>query len=696
VTFGREKRLLLGVLAFLAPLPLPYNEPRPEGVVGWPFLLVYLAAVAWFNWQVLRDRQRWLKPWMLNVLGLLYIPFFLFDLSTFWRGHLVRPMMHLVMFAMAAKLFSLHRERDKWQAFVGIFFLFLASMATSAHPGIVVYLAVFSSLLLATLVRFASYHVCGVFPAAEGTTMPSLGSFFAVTTLLTLILSVPLFLVLPRVRTPYVLGRGLSGTQVGYSTGFTDEVSLDVIGNIRSSREVALRVKPDAGEMTTNELRFRGATYDEYEGQRWFRSPLGEILRPDSRRRFVLAPGSVVEHMQIWLRPLNANSLILPVQAMELEIPVRTLGRSTGGALSLRGVPGEVLEYRVGVGRQPVYLGSPPSGEEDPTLSQAGVSEAIAELATEVAGEGTAAERARRIESHLISSYEYTLDLVGRRATSPIDDFLFKYRSGHCEYFASAMILMLRSQGIPARFVTGFLGGEYNPLEGYFIVRQSNAHAWVEAYLPEQGWQAYDPTPPSGRPGDQGSSWRILLQQAYDYILFRWDRYVLSYGFEDQLDIVSRLRRFLRELWERVRYEQGSGGVDASRGAADPTPGAATTSSSFGWLPAHPAFVFLGLALAVMALAGWWLRRKPSSATVAYRRLRRRAARRGVKLNPAVGPIALRDRLERRFPDAGSDARELIALYLRESFAGEELGEDECRAAEELLQRATRSLRKAS
>ena len=119
-------------------------------------------------------------------------------------------------------------------------------------------------------------------------------------------------------------------------------------------------------------------------------------------------------------------------------------------------------------------------------------------------GQGTAAQRARRLESHLIDNYTYTLDFVGRSPDNPIEDFLFRYRSGQCEYFASSMVLMLRSQGIPARLVTGFLGGEYNPFEGYYIVRDNNAHAWVEAYLAGAGWRIFDPTPPAGRPAAGG------------------------------------------------------------------------------------------------------------------------------------------------------------------------------------------------
>src|SRR5262249_28622476 len=103
-------------------------------------------------------------------------------------------------------------------------------------------------------------------------------------------------------------------------------------------------------------------------------------------------------------------------------------------------------------------------------------------------------DRARKIEDYLSSKYGYTLDLPGPRP-DPLAYFLFERKKGHCEYFASAMAVMLRSIGIPARMVNGFRGGEYNDLTGSYIVRESNAHSWVEAYFPEFGWVTFDPTP---------------------------------------------------------------------------------------------------------------------------------------------------------------------------------------------------------
>ncbi len=157
MSFARQKRLLLGWIALLAPVPLPFN-----GVVDWPAVLLYMAGVAFFLRRASLDPPRWLPPWGMNVLGLAYLPLFFLDLFGLAHG-LVRPVLHLCMFALLVKLFAIVRERDKWQASIGVFFLFLAAMGTSVHPTIVLYLIGFLVLALVLLTRFAFLHVLSGF-----------------------------------------------------------------------------------------------------------------------------------------------------------------------------------------------------------------------------------------------------------------------------------------------------------------------------------------------------------------------------------------------------------------------------------------------------------------------------------------------------------------------------------------------------
>src|SRR6185436_9656994 len=127
MTFGRQKRLMLGWLALLAPVPLPFND-----VVQWPLLVLYLLGVVLFLRRAAQDPPRWLPNWGMNVLGLVYVPFFFVDLFILSGGRLVQAVLHLCLFTLLVKLWALVRERDKWQAAIGVFFLFLASMGTAS------------------------------------------------------------------------------------------------------------------------------------------------------------------------------------------------------------------------------------------------------------------------------------------------------------------------------------------------------------------------------------------------------------------------------------------------------------------------------------------------------------------------------------------------------------------------------------
>jgi transglutaminase-like putative cysteine protease len=690
LSFAREKRLWIGALALLAPFPLPWNE-----VIGWLPMSAYFLAVLFFLQRALADPPGWMPAWGMNVLGLVYLPYFFFDLLVLNAGRLVTPVLHLLLFALAVKLFALGKERDKWQCTLVVFFLFLAAMGTSVHPTIVLYLLAYLGLSLAMLARFALLHVLASFGRDDpALARVPLKGFLGSTVVLAVVLAVPLFTLLPRVSSPYILGRGVSTGTPMEAAGFSDEVTLDSIGQIRTSRNVALRLLAEGGGLPEDtEVRLKAATYDVYQRGSWRRSLLRGGLPREQRVRFRTAPGEPVRWMQVWLQPLRTQSLPLPIETLLVEPKAPDLVVDEGGAVSFPVVPLEVRNYRVGLGAGPALYGSAPRGTADPSLDLSGVTPRIAELAARTTGGGDAAERAARLEQHLSRDYSYSTRLAGRSGDNAIEDFLFRTRSGHCEYFASSMVLMLRSQGIPARLVTGFLGGEYNPFEGYFIVRQSNAHAWVEAYLPGRGWQLFDPTPPAGRPAVSEEGMGLLARQAWDYVLFRWDRYVLTFGLSDQLQIFGRLRQAWMGLMRL--FDSGPGSAAPPQQAKPAGPESAVAAPGEGW--SSSPYLIAGGALS-LALAGYLLyrhRRMPLSATTAYRRLRHRLDRAGLVLSPAAPPLAVRREADARFPAAAAPAGVVVDFYLRESFGDQPLSEEERGRLAESLREAERTVRLA-
>ncbi len=168
--------------------------------------------------------------------------------------------------------------------------------------------------------------------------------------------------------------------------------------------------------------------------------------------------------------------------------------------------------------------------------------EYIVKLAQEIVkGERSPLKKVHRMISFLRNNCKYSLNPKRDHTLPPLEDFLLHSREGYCEHFASAAALLLRGVGMPTRLVCGFVQGEWNPLGGYFMVRQRDAHAWIEAYLPGSGWLPFDPTPTG-----EGEGPIFLLTTFYryfDFLKLKWSRYIIQYTHDDQLRILFALRR---------------------------------------------------------------------------------------------------------------------------------------------------------
>jgi hypothetical protein len=252
----------------------------------------------------------------------------------------------------------------------------------------------------------------------------------------------------------------------------------------------------------------------------------------------------------------------------------------------------------------------------------------IPELARSMTrGIATDAEKARVIEQRLRHDYGYTLQLLPSAVADPLAHFLFVRKKGHCEYFASAMAVMLRTLGIPARVATGFQSGVYNPLTQAQVVRASDAHSWVEAWLPGSGWTTFDPTPvdPRGAGGAIGSRLALFLDAADQF----WQDWVLSYDVERQVVLASRMEESSR----RFRMPWISDIAEGLKQAA------ALARRSAAGLIALAAFLILAVIYGPN-LKSWWRRfsgvrrarrgqGQASDATLLYQRMLKVLSRRG-------------------------------------------------------------------
>jgi hypothetical protein len=155
-------------------------------------------------------------------------------------------------------------------------------------------------------------------------------------------------------------------------------------------------------------------------------------------------------------------------------------------------------------------------------------------------------EHARAVERHLREDYSYTLELPDHEVPDPLAYFLFTRRKGHCEYFASAMTVMLRALGIPARLATGFQSGVYNSITDLWVIRASDAHTWVEAWIPGHGWTTFDPTPPDPNPPSFGLAARVgmYLDAAETF----WQQWVVGYDAGHQGTLADRFEQGARGM----------------------------------------------------------------------------------------------------------------------------------------------------
>jgi hypothetical protein len=270
-----------------------------------------------------------------------------------------------------------------------------------------------------------------------------------------------------------------------------------------------------------------------------------------------------------------------------------------------------------------------------------------------------------------LQTFAYTRNLPATARETTLEHFLFERRAGHCEYFSTAMVVMLRTLGIHARNVNGFLGGRWSQFGDYLAVTQNEAHSWVEVWFQGYGWVAFDPTPAAASEGELLTAWFWPGRIFFDGLQHRWSKWVLDYGTDEQAGIFAGL--FSR----------------------DPEAAASGSGAAVGGLAR-----FLGAALLVLMLLGGfaWARREgsrvaPTPATRMYLKLRSVASQAGVGVLAGTTPLGLLDRVRERRATAARPAERVVDLYLRSRYGGRPLGESELREMREALGAARKVLR---
>ena len=301
--------------------------------------------------------------------------------------------------------------------------------------------------------------------------------------------------------------------------------------------------------------------------------------------------------------------------------------------------------------------------ERDRYLQLPALSPGIAALAREVtSGSRDPYRAARTLNAFLSTRFRYTL-AKPQTEREPLEEFLFVRRSGNCEYFAAAMAAMLRTLGVPARVIGGFQRGEWNPYGHYFMVRMSDAHAWVEAHFDGVGWVTFDPSPrvaaePLARPS--------LLALYLDAARMRWHRYVINWSLHDQQFLAATFHRQTRDAGLAIAWPERWRGKT--------------------WLAVA--------ALAAAGVAGWliWRSRRPGprrrpvgGAPRFYERALRALGRRGLAPAPAETARQFWARARAEAPACAEPFGRITADYERARFGAAVLTPDEMGELERCL-----------
>ena len=387
-------------------------------------------------------------------------------------------------------------------------------------------------------------------------------------------------------------------------TGFSETVRLGQLGRIQQDPRRVMRVKvsdPETGRtLHLPEILLRGISLDTYSRSKgewvWQSHSLlnmgwrnlgwgGGSTEKLYERTFPGFDEGTYQRIrcEVSMSPIRSRKLLAPFAAERVTIGRRRFLKGNTIAHDLeqlghRPKRNPIMDYEV-VSR--LYAAAPPPGKPthrslpDPVrriyLSlPVELSPAIRRLAREIAPESecpTDYDKAQRMMAYLSDSgrFTYTLSQTRTEGVEPLEDFLLNRQTGDCAYFASSMVILLRSVGVPARLVNGFKVSEYNPIGGHYVVRQAHAHSWVEAYLEPDGWRTFDPSVMRDAATPQPVFVRRWWRNLYDAAEARWVKYVLNYDDENQAEFYqafARAAEAIQHIWTEAVILAGGAFLD--------------------------------------------------------------------------------------------------------------------------------------
>jgi hypothetical protein len=357
-------------------------------------------------------------------------------------------------------------------------------------------------------------------------------AFFGISLVVVLIL----FFMIPRRTFGYFGGFGMLKKE--YLAGFSDEINIGEIAMIKANTEVAFRAKL-SDRLEESKMYWRGVALDKFDGNRWRNtSQVGYAKIKKGEINFFNYKRGLIEQ-KIYTAGVESKYLfhLFPIAGIKIDQPYIAIDEndnfmsfaSTYSMYSVNG--GQSLNFNLRAIDRDRFLQLPEVNKKIILLNSSIVSADLNDY-----------QKAIKLMNYLRSQYKYKVVSEAMYSDDPLSDFLLFRKEGHCEYFASALCVLLRLNKIPCRVVNGYLGGDYNIFGNYYIIRQSNAHSWVEAYFPDKGWVLLDATPA----GSVSISYAISnwYDSFVDGIAFGWENYILLYSREKQSAIYTSINDY--------------------------------------------------------------------------------------------------------------------------------------------------------
>ncbi len=555
-TLPRDTRDTLFMLAVISWVLLPLTGQLPV----WSSTLAAVV-IGWRGWRAWQGLPLPGTVWRIALLALAVAATLLSFKTLLGRDAGVT----LVAMLLALKTLELRARRDAFVVFFLSFFLMLTNFFYSQS---LLTAATMLIALLGLLTALVNAHR----PVGRPPLLQS-ARIAGGMTLLGAPIMLALFVLFPRVAPLW----GLPADAMSGRSGLSAQMTVGNIASLALDDSVAMRVRFEGPTPAQPELYFRGPVLGSFDGQRWKATEGVALLRSADANLQVQGPGV---RYQITLEP-NQHPWLLTLDAAVLPPQLAQGQPRMSSELTWLHRPNANELLRFSATSHPQFSHGPtqfttqlapylalPAGFNPRTLALA------RQWAQDVAPDAPKGSTLVQQALQLLRSggYVYTLEpgVFGRDSA---DDFWFERKQGFCEHIASSFVILMRGAGVPARIVTGYQGGSVNGLDGYWTVRQSDAHAWAEVWLAGQGWVRVDPTgavapsrtgtfnrlaAPRGAIasalfGNVSPEVALTLRAAWEALNNHWNQWVLNYSQSRQLDLLKNLG-FDAPSWQDLVY----------------------------------------------------------------------------------------------------------------------------------------------